>query len=194
MNVYDFDKTIFNPDSSAKFIMYCLKKKPYTVYMLPLAGIYFIKYKLGLCKKDALKEKLFSIVRHFQPIDKYVDDFWAKNKNGIAKYYLNQKQPTDVVISASPSFLLENICKELGVHTLIASKADSQTGRWLGSNCYGEEKVVRYREIFGDAEIDNFYSDSLSDTPLARLAKKAYIVDGETLIPWEQYENSKKTS
>jgi len=188
MNVYDFDKTIFNPDSSKKFIFYCLKKKPYVVYRLPLAGVYFIKYKLGLCEKDAMKEKLFSIIRHFQPLDKYVHDFWSKNMDGFSKYYLAQKRPDDVIISASPSFLLRDICKELGIGTLIASEADEKTGKWLRKNCYGAEKVVRYREIFGDAKIDEFYSDSLSDSPLAEIAEKAFIVDYETLTPWEEYK------
>ncbi len=188
MNVYDFDKTIFNPDSSKKFIFYCLKKKPYVVYRLPLAGVYFIKYKLGLCEKDAMKEKLFSIIRHFQPLDKYVNDFWSQNKDGFSKYYLAQKRPDDVIISASPSFLLRDICKELGIGTLIASEADEKTGKWLRKNCYGAEKVVRYREIFGDAKIDEFYSDSLSDSPLAEIAEKAFIVDYETLTPWEEYK------
>ena len=188
MNVYDFDKTIFNPDSSKKFIFYCLKKKPYVVYRLPLAGVYFIKYKLGLCEKDAMKEKLFSIIRHFQPLDKYVHDFWSKNMDGFSKYYLAQKRPDDVIISASPSFLLRDICKELGIGTLIASEADEKTGKWLRKNCYGAEKVVRYREVFGDAKIDEFYSDSLSDSPLAEIAEKAFVVDYETLIPWEEYK------
>ena len=184
MNVYDFDKTIFNPDSSKKFIFYCLKKKPYVAYRLPLAGVYFIKYKLGLCEKDRMKEKLFSIIRHFQPLDKYVKDFWSQNIDGFSKYYLAQKRPDDVIISASPSFLLRDICKDLGIGTLIASEADEKTGKWLRKNCYGAEKVVRYREIFGDEKIDEFYSDSLSDSPLAEIAEKAFVVDYENLTPW----------
>lgn len=33
--------------------------------------------------------------------------------------------------------------------------------------------------------IDEFYSDSHSDDPLARLAKQAFLVKGEKLTPWE---------
>jgi phosphoserine phosphatase len=51
-------------------------------------------------------------------------------------------------------------------------------------NCHGEEKVRRYREAFGDAPIDEFYSDSYSDTPLAKLAAKAYLVKGDKRLPW----------
>ena len=192
MNVYDFDKTIFNPDSSAKFIAYCIKKKPYTAYVLPSAMFGYIKYKMGFQVKDRAKEKIFRLIRHFQPLDKYVEDFWNKNKKGISKYYINQKKSDDVVISASPSFLLRGICKELGVGTLIASECDEKTGKWLRPNCYGEEKVRRFREVFGDAEIDEFYSDSFSDEPLAKSAKKAYIVDRENLTPWEEARRQAK--
>ena len=192
MNVYDFDKTIFNPDSSGKFIMYCIKKKPYVIYRMPMVAVYFVKYKLGLCEKDAMKEKIFSIIRHFQPLDKYVKDFWSKNMDGFSKYYLAQKKPDDVIISASPSFLLRDICKELGIGTLIASEADEKTGKWLRKNCYGAEKVVRYREVFGDAKIDEFYSDSLSDSPLAEIAEKAFVVDHETLTPWPESALNRK--
>ena len=34
--------------------------------------------------------------------------------------------------------------------------------------------------------MDEFYSDSLSDTPLARLADKAYLVTDGVLSEWPQ--------
>ena len=49
-------------------------------------------------------------------------------------------------------------------------------------------KVVSLlKELYPNAEIDEFYSDLYCDTPLARLAKKAYIVKGEKLSPWKKY-------
>ena len=48
-----------------------------------------------------------------------------------------------------------------------------QTGLYDGLNCHGEEKVRRMRELYPDAEIEQFYSDSLHDTPLARLARRS---------------------
>ena len=34
--------------------------------------------------------------------------------------------------------------------------------------------------------VENFYSDSLTDTPLAKLADKAYLIvdKGQTPVPW----------
>ena len=71
---------------------------------------------------------------------------------------------------------------------LIASQVDPHTGRVLGPNCSGQEKVRRFREQYPDAQIEEFYSDSHNDDPLAHLAAKAYFVDlGEgTLVPWPE--------
>ena len=51
--------------------------------------------------------------------------------------------------------------------------------------------VNRFKEIFGDAKIKEFYSDSLSDKPLADMAESAFIVNKEKLIPWDEYKPSK---
>ena len=62
--------------------------------------------------------------------------------------------------------------------------AYEKTGKYSGLNCHGEEKVRRYREVYGDAPIDSFYSDSRSDAPLAGLAAHAYLVHGDERNPW----------
>ena len=47
-----------------------------------------------------------------------------------------------------------------------------------------KEKVRRFYEEFPDGKIDEFYSDSYSDTPLAEIAKTAYMVDGSNISQW----------
>ena len=51
----------------------------------------------------------------------------------------------------------------------------------------GAQDRERFREIFPDGKIGEFYSDSYSDTPLARLAEKAFLVKGDRLLPWEKF-------
>ena len=60
-----------------------------------------------------------------------------------------------------------------------------KTGIYSGNNCHGEEKVARFNAAFPGAEIDNFYSDSHSDDPMARVAKRSFMVKGENLSEWE---------
>ena len=97
------------------------------------------------------------------------------------------KQSTDVIISASPEFLLNPICNQLGV-SMLATRVDNKTGLFNGENCHGEEKVRRFYEAYPNGEVDEFYSDLYCDTPLARIAQKAYIVKGEKLTPWKKYK------
>ena len=73
----------------------------------------------------------------------------------------------------------------------MASKVDKHTGLYDGENCWGEEKVKRLYEKFPNAKCEEFYSDSLSDTPLAELADKAMIIRGNELIEWNEYKPSK---
>ena len=96
-------------------------------------------------------------------------------------------RPDDVVISASPEFLLRPICEKLEIHTLIASRVDPKSGHYTGENCHGRQKVLRYREVFSHLPICEFYSDSLSDTPLAELAEESFIVKKGRIYDWKTY-------
>ena len=119
MNVYDFDQTIYNPDSSYSFFLYCLKKYPSAVLPpLPKTLIYCVRYGMKRIKTKELKQQLFSFLRSIQDIDSVVADFWDEHRGGIGQWYLNQKREDDVIISASPYFLLRPIAKELGVKFL----------------------------------------------------------------------------
>ena len=183
MNVYDFDKTIYDGDSSADLIKFALFRHPAALLTVPSMGIYGLGYFLGLCKKERFKEKAFSFVRFVPDMDKLLDEFWSKHRHKIMKWYLEQKSEDDIIVSASSRFALEPVCRHLKVK-LIATDVDSRTGKFTGLNCHGEEKVKRLRSIFPEAEVDSFYSDSRSDTPLAKTAKKAYIVKRGKLAPW----------
>ena len=104
----------------------------------------------------------------------------------IKKWYLDMKKSDDVIISASPEFLLEPICKELGVGCMLGTKVNEKTGLFESENCVGEEKVVRFYEVYPDGVIDEFYSDRYVDTPVAKIAKKAIFVKGDKLLPWKK--------
>ena len=110
--------------------------------------------------------------------------FWDRNMDKIYPWYGGQRKDDDVVISASPEFHIREICSRLGIKNVIASKVDPGTGRCLGPNCRDEEKVKRFREAFGDAVIDEFYSDEEHDAPLAKLASKAFLVKEGNIKEW----------
>lgn len=183
MNVFDFDKTIFDGDSTERFIKYCMKKHPRALLYLPRIGFSALKYyAFHIGDKTAFKERMYTFLKVCD--EKDVEDFWVRNLSGMKKLYLDMRRDDDVIISASPEFLLKPLEKKLGF-TVIASKVDIHTGKYDGKNCYHEEKVRRFRELYPDGKIESFYSDSYSDEPLALLADRAYIVDGETVTEWD---------
>lgn len=185
MNVYDFDETIFRRDSTACFYFHCLRRHPGLLRYLPSgAAAFFRHYVLHRGGKTEAKERFYRWFRAVPDMESAVSDFWSRHIGEVHKWYLAVQQPDDVVISASPEFLVRPACALLGVRTCIASHVDPQTGKYDGLNCHGAEKVRRFREAFPDGVIERFYSDSLSDTPLARLASEAFLVSGEKLSPW----------
>ena len=184
MNIYDFDKTIFYPDSTASFFRYCLKKIPFTVVpTLPRTAAAALRYRAGKLRAKEFKQQLFSFLPAVGDLDALVADFWAKNEKRIGAWYLGQKRDDDLIISASPRFLLAPICDKLGV-TLIATEMDPKTGQISGENCRDVEKPKRLFAAFPEARTERFYSDSLSDAPMAELANEAYLVKKHRLSPW----------
>lgn len=191
MKVYDFDKTIYDGDSTLDFFIFSLKKNPGLLRFLPIQVMGFLKYMLGMSEKLEFKEKFYSFLQGIDDVDAYVNEFWDINQNKIKKWYIDSQEESDLIISASPTFLLEVICNRIEIKHLIASEVNKNTGVCEGKNCYGEEKVIRLKEVYNHEEIEEFYSDSLSDAPLSLLAEKRFIVNKEEIIEWDKYVPSK---
>lgn len=182
INLYDFDKTIYKGDSSTDFFFYSLRKYPKIITLVPKIAISGIKYKVNKISKTEMKETIFSFVKYIPDIDSHIASFWEIHRKNIKKFYLKNKHDKDVIISASPEFLLKSISEELGVMKLIGSRVDKKTGKFDGLNCHGEEKVKRLNKEIKDYQVMSAYSDSQSDIPILKLAKKQYLVKGNGII------------
>lgn len=184
MNVYDFDGTIYNGDSTADFYLYSLKNHLSIIKYFPKLTAAFTKYYiLKKGTKTQFKETMYMFLNSCNAAVE-VTDFWKAHAKKIKTWYLEQKKEDDVIISASPVFLLGPICKELNIKHLIASRVDSKTGKYNGENCHGEEKVKLFYLQFPNAAIENFYSDSYHDTPLAKIAQNSFLVKGDKISDW----------
>ena len=188
MNVYDFDRTIFFPDSSTCFVLYCLRHYPRAVLpALPGAAFLGLKRMASLADTRELKQQVFSFLSSLDNVDEIVKQFWEEKRGQIADWYLEQRRPDDLIISASPAFLLGPIAEELGVR-LIATRMDKYTGRILGDNCHDAAKVCRFLKEYPNESVDVFYSDSLSDSPMAWFAGQAWLVKNEhERVPWPEH-------
>ena len=189
MNVYDFDGTIYRGDSSVDFYLFSLRRHPSIAALLPRQAAAFFRYKAKKCNKTAMKQVFFSFVKRIPDIDREVALFWNKNEKKIYGWYREQKCADDVIISASPEFLLGDICGRLELLPPIGSRVDKKSGEFSGKNCHDTEKVDRFYEIYSKkAKIDGFYSDSRSDSPLAALADHAYYIRKGKPEPWGEID------
>ena len=94
MNVYDFDKTIYDGDSSVDFYLFCLRKYPKILKVI-LKQIYgILAGSLGIISREKMKELYFSFLVELPYIDKTVEQFWEYKQHRIKLWYLNQKKQT----------------------------------------------------------------------------------------------------
>lgn len=184
MNVYDFDNTIFQGDSTFRFVLWLYCHRPKTLLSLPRTMLYGLLYGLHVVPKLTFKENLYHMFVYVADMDKAADTFVGSHLSHVKTWYAAQQSEDDVVISASPEFMISRFCNALGIRYVMASKVDMHSGKYSGINCHGTEKVRRFRERFGDKQIEKFYSDSLSDSPLAAISHKAYLVKGDELCHW----------
>ena len=184
MDVYDFDGTLYDGDSTRDFLLWCARRYPGVLLTLPKTGVAAIRcYKLHTMEKTSFKRVLYRFLARVPYIEAELARFWEARSCRIGGPC--NPQPDDLVISAGPEFLMHGVCKERGL-VLIASQVDPHTGEVLGPNCSNDEKPRRFRKAYPNAEIDNFYSDSRNDDPLAAMAKRAFLVDipSNTIKPW----------
>ena len=183
MIVYDFDKTVFRRESSSLFFRFCLRRHPQLLLQLPRIGWFGLLAFLGRCSLRRFKEEFHRYLASLEDTEALVEAFWDRY-GGLLPAWLPPLLPRGgLVISASPEFLVEGLCRRLGLESM-GTRMDIRSGRISGENCRGAEKPLRFREKYPEAEIEAFYSDSLADQPMADLAREAWLVKGDRLSPW----------
>lgn len=185
MNVYDFDGTIYDGDSSIDFYLFEVKRHPAILRCLPGFLMSSIRYKMKKLNKTELKESFFSFLKMIPDVPTEVDLFWNMHYSKIREWYKNKRKEDDLIISASPVFLLQEACNRLKIDRLIASDVDEKTGHFRKANCHGEKKVEYFLEQYGKESLDEFYSDSYSDEPMAKIARKAFLIKHGQIHEWK---------
>ncbi len=191
--LYDFDKTIYAGDSSIDFFKFCLRKNFKIIKYLPKITFCLLLNHLKIINTKSFKEQFFSFLKEFNNVDEIIELFWLKNKSKIYNFFneelnLSNRLPI-YIISASPYFLLYGYTKQLKNVYLIATNMNKNTGKIIGENCKGQEKVNKLPK---DIYIEKFYSDSYSDRFLANMAKTAYICWNGKVFVWSKIKFKKR--
>ena len=187
MNVYDFDKTIFTGDCEDYFFAYLFKTRGMRLHHIRYT-IAERLFKLGLLSKTRSREIQYCFLKNVGDLDALLEDYWDQHEKYMMDWYLQVKQPTDVIATGSPRFLMEPILHRLGLNNMVATEMDRKTGKITGKFALYQYKKQYFAEQYDLNDIDNFYSDDHSDHFLAESAKHAYVVhDGGQVSEWYDY-------
>lgn len=185
MNVYDFDETLYDGESSLEFFLYYFKVDPSLVKFLPGVIKALVLYKAEKITLDEFlndygKQVEGYIATHKTDFERTVKSFWDRKIKKIKPFYYKIQRPDDVVITASPDFLIKEACDRLGIKNLISTKIDLVSGE-IEAPCFREAKIERFREVYPTQAIDDFYTDSMNDRFLMPFAKRVFIVRGNKI-------------
>lgn len=180
MNSYDFDDTIYRGNSFRHFFFFCMVRLPYLVLFLPVILVAVLLRAVRILDKNKYLTLMGRFVVFVPNVDKFVVAFWDKKMSNIKQWYLAQQKEDDVIVSASPAYLVDEACRRLGV-ACIATKTNVRTGGIDGVHCYGEQKVVRFTSQHPDVVPIAYYSDSWSDKPMFDFCNVGYLVKGDEI-------------
>ena len=122
--------------------------------------------------------QFFLIFKFSRDIRRDVSHFWNREEKNIFPFYEENHRPSDVICSASPRFLLEEIVSRINPSaTLVASEVDTTTMRYESGevNCKGYAKVDKLLSL-GFSAFSCGFSDSRSDIPMLKLCREKFHV------------------
>ena len=159
MNTYDFDKTIFYPDSSVTFVRWYMRRHPFALLCwLPRMAVIGLAYLLKLIPKEKLKENIFSFVRRIDDIDDVLKVYWDEHESRIVPWYRAQHRPDDIVISASPEFVVKPMTETGSASSLSPRRWISARAKCTAATATARKKVRRFYAAHPGAVTEAFYS------------------------------------
>ncbi|MBN8676512.1 MAG: HAD family hydrolase [Chitinophagales bacterium] len=184
---FDFDGTITTKDTLLEFIKYCKGTNAFYAGFL-INSPFLLAYKLKIISNQAAKEK---VLQHFfknTSVDSFrvlCEKFAAEKIPGLIRpeaiaeiKKLQEEGQTVVIVSASPENWISPWALKLKVD-LIATQLEIQngllTGKILGKNCHGAEKVNRINKKYSLADYAEItaYGDTKGDLPMLALAHRS---------------------
>jgi phosphatidylglycerophosphatase C len=181
---FDFDGTITNKDTLLEFIKFT--KGNLAFRMGFLRNLHFlIAYKIKLIPNQLAKEKVLAHFFGNTPVAQFHEKCDAFSREiipglirpgAIDEIKKLQEQGVQVVIvSASPENWIRQWTSSIHAD-LLATKLEVNnetiTGKIVGINCHGEEKVRRIKEHYSLADYPTIYAygDTSGDKPMLALA------------------------
>ena len=179
MKVFDFDNTLYRGESPIDFVLFMIKKNRKILLWIPKIFFNLIKYKLCILSGEQLESKINDFMDDFlndkDEIIRNTKEFWSRNYKKLNMNTIKEVEPDDVILTASPSFFIDGIKDKIVSKNVICSEIDLDA-RKIDFLNFGENKVRKYKEIYGDKKVDCFYTDSYNDKFMMDISEKVFLV------------------
>lgn len=207
MKVFDFDNTIYRGESSIDLAVYMIRNNKKIILYLPMIFTNLVKYKLCMIGRKEMETILNDFCRAVMgdkdEIPGIIERFWQTHAHKLNRGILKRISPEDIIITAGPDILINGIRDRLNTDHIISSEVDLD-GRCFTYLNFKDNKLKRYRELYGDRPIDVFYTDSYNDRALMEISERVYLVKkgipvkqikpaGERYFRVKQRRHDKKT-
>ncbi len=121
---------------------------------------------------------------HHQFMEEVIAPMWLPSAERLLQKHREQGDLL-MIITSTNRFIVEPICRKLGVTELIATELEQRDGRYTGRvsgiPSYREGKVVRLEAWLAETGHNlvgsSFYSDSINDLPLLQIVDRPVAVD-----------------
>jgi phosphatidylglycerophosphatase C len=188
--VFDFDGTLTRRDTLLPFLAAVCGRGQVSTAMFR-HSVLVVRAGAGLGGEDAAKEALFKRLLRGRPVVEveavvpaFTEHLRARGMRTavVDRVGWHRAQGHQlVVVSASPELYVGPIARGLGFTAVIATRLEVDehsrlTGRLLGGNVKGPEKVRRLREELGEVTVGWAYGNSRGDRELLALAREPMMV------------------
>lgn len=186
--LFDFDGTITTKETWPIFMRSAIPRGRQAIGIISIAP-WLIGYKLGVVPVATVRSVITSIGLRGVPEDRVreVGQYFSRTvlpplirPVALERIKWHQAQgDIVVVVSASLELYLTEWCRARGLQ-LISTQLESRdgvlTGRFLGGQCCGEEKVRRIRAAYqlSDFPAVYAYGDTAEDQDMLRIANRKY--------------------
>ncbi len=201
--LFDLDNTLIAGDSDYEWGRWLVdKNKVDKAYYQQMNDGFFRDYQTGTLDIYAYLEFALAPLAQIEPaelaslhqafMEQIIGPLWLPGAEKLLAKHRDQGDQL-VIISATNRFIIEPICRKLGVEEIIATEPEIINGRYTGKVAgvpsYQQGKVERLLDWLKDRheslEGSYFYSDSINDLPLLKLVDHAIAVDPDSKLTAE---------
>ncbi|MFL5245699.1 MAG: HAD family hydrolase [Gemmataceae bacterium] len=196
--IFDLDGTLVHGDTFVPFLMsYTVKKRRF--WPIVAMPFWITLYLVRLISARTVKERLLTLFFKGEPRDAIADHARQFTTSWVAPRFraevaakLREHQQAGhrvILLSASPDIYVPDIGVSLGITEVVCTRVgwlgQRCTGKILGPNCKGEEKInllSQYLGLEGAPGLSYAYGDSKSDLPLLRWVTHGFLLRKVDLI------------